>query len=232
MAPQCRSVGPHSHVILLCSGPGGYVAAIKAGQLGMRVACVESRGTLGGTCLNVGCIPSKALLNASHHYHDAKHNFAKYGIDVKGSLEVNLGNMMAQKAKAVKGLTGGIEMLFKKNKVSRTPSHYSEGQQPSLAITCKLDLSSSRRLNSNNFLPDLTSERHIPMSSNANVLYRCLMPFSPKPGRLYQGPRNDHGEERYLHHTHRWQREILHLVHQHHHRNGKRSGHSPRPGCR
>lgn len=59
-------------LIVRCAGPGGYVAAIKAGQLGMRVACVEERGTLGGTCLNVGCIPSKALLNASHHYHDAK----------------------------------------------------------------------------------------------------------------------------------------------------------------
>ncbi len=93
------------------------MAAIKAAQLGLKVACAESRGTLGGTCLNVGCIPSKALLNASHHYHDAKHNFAKYGIDIKGEIEVNLPNMMAQKAKSVKGLTGGIEGLFKKNKV-------------------------------------------------------------------------------------------------------------------
>jgi dihydrolipoamide dehydrogenase len=107
-----------------CLGPGGYVAAIKAGQLGMRVACVEARGTLGGTCLNVGCIPSKALLNASHHYHDAKHNFAKYGIDIKGDISINLANMMAQKNKAVKGLTGGIEGLFKKNKVNSFARSY------------------------------------------------------------------------------------------------------------
>jgi len=110
-------------VVVVGGGPGGYVAAIKAGQLGMRVACVEERGSLGGTCLNVGCIPSKALLNASHHYHDAKHNFAKYGIDVKGEIAVNLPNMMAQKTKAVKGLTQGIEGLFKKNKVDYYKAH-------------------------------------------------------------------------------------------------------------
>jgi dihydrolipoamide dehydrogenase len=120
---------PHaSSPALLCSvyvfpGPGGYVAAIKAAQLGLKVACAESRGSLGGTCLNVGCIPSKALLNASHHYHDAKVNFAKYGIDIKGDISVNLPNMMAQKAKSVKGLTGGIEGLFKKNKVDYLKGH-------------------------------------------------------------------------------------------------------------
>lgn len=66
-------------VVVVGGGPGGYVAAIKAGQLGLKTACVEMRGTLGGTCLNVGCIPSKALLQSSHHYHDAKHHFAEHG---------------------------------------------------------------------------------------------------------------------------------------------------------
>lgn len=104
-------------VVVIGGGPGGYVAAIKAGQLGMKVACVEMRGSLGGTCLNVGCIPSKALLNASHHYHDAQHNFKKMGINVTG-LEVDFPQMMKSKKKAVTGLTKGIEGLFKKNKVT------------------------------------------------------------------------------------------------------------------
>jgi dihydrolipoamide dehydrogenase len=103
-------------VVIVGGGPGGYVAAIKAAQLGLKTACVEKRGALGGTCLNVGCIPSKALLHASHMYHEAKHDFAKYGIKVSG-VEVDLPAMMAQKTKAVKGLTGGIEGLFRKNKV-------------------------------------------------------------------------------------------------------------------
>lgn len=103
-------------VVVVGGGPGGYVAAIKAGQLGMKVACVEKRGTLGGTCLNVGCIPSKALLNASHMYAEANHNFANFGIKVE-KLSIDLQTMMGMKGKAVKGLTGGIEHLLKKNKV-------------------------------------------------------------------------------------------------------------------
>jgi len=82
----------------------------------LKTACVEMRGALGGTCLNVGCIPSKALLNASHKYHDAEHNFAKMGIEVEG-LSVDITKMMGAKEKAIKGLTGGIAGLFKKNKV-------------------------------------------------------------------------------------------------------------------
>jgi len=103
-------------VVVIGGGPGGYVAAIKAAQLGLKTACVEKRGALGGTCLNVGCIPSKALLNASHHYHAAQHDFKKFGIEVEG-LKVNLPQMLAQKNKAVTGLTKGIEGLFRKNKV-------------------------------------------------------------------------------------------------------------------
>lgn len=95
-------------------GPGGYVAAIKAGQLGLKTACVEMRGTLGGTCLNVGCIPSKALLTSSHHYHDAKTHFADHGIVINGDITMDVDKMLESKAKSVEGLTGGIEYLLKK----------------------------------------------------------------------------------------------------------------------
>lgn len=104
-------------LVVIGGGPGGYVAAIKAGQLGMKVACVESRGTLGGTCLNVGCIPSKALLNASHYYHEAVARFPKIGINIQGPISVDLSKMMNAKKQAVTGLTKGVEGLFKKNKV-------------------------------------------------------------------------------------------------------------------
>ncbi len=95
-----------------------YAAAIKAAQLGLQVTCVEKRGTLGGTCLNIGCIPSKALLHSSHLYEDAKDNFSKHGISIKGSVEVDLPAMMKHKSTSVSGLTKGIEGLFKKNKVT------------------------------------------------------------------------------------------------------------------
>ncbi|KAJ4768067.1 Dihydrolipoyl dehydrogenase [Rhynchospora pubera] len=104
-------------VVVIGGGPGGYVAAIKASQLGLKTTCIEKRGTLGGTCLNVGCIPSKALLHSSHMYHEAKHAFANHGVKFS-SLEVDLDAMMKQKEKAVAGLTRGIEGLFKKNKVN------------------------------------------------------------------------------------------------------------------
>ena len=103
-------------LVVIGGGPGGYVAAIRAAQLGMKVACVEKRGALGGTCLNVGCIPSKALLNASHHYETVTH-LADIGIDVKGA-SLNLPQMMKHKDKIVSDLTKGIEFLFKKNKVT------------------------------------------------------------------------------------------------------------------
>jgi dihydrolipoamide dehydrogenase len=104
-------------VIVIGAGPGGYVAAIRAAQLGLKTACVESRETLGGTCLNVGCIPSKALLHASELYAEASSGaLAKFGVTF-GSVELDLAQMHAEKAKAVKELTGGIAMLLKKNKV-------------------------------------------------------------------------------------------------------------------
>ncbi len=105
-------------VLVIGAGPGGYVAAIRAAQLGLRTACAESRETLGGTCLNVGCIPSKALLHASEIYEEAKGgHMTKFGIDFQG-VTLNLDQMHAEKAKAVKELTGGVEFLFKKNKVT------------------------------------------------------------------------------------------------------------------
>jgi len=105
-------------VVVIGGGPGGYVAAIKAAQMGLNVACVEKRGSLGGTCLNVGCIPSKALLNATHMYHDAHKNFEKHGIMGGGAVTMDHDKMLDAKAKAVKGLTAGIEFLFKSNKVT------------------------------------------------------------------------------------------------------------------
>ncbi len=104
-------------LIVIGAGPGGYVAAIRAAQLGLKTACVEARETLGGTCLNVGCIPSKALLHASELYEEAHSGaLAKFGVEFK-SVSLNLDQMHDEKAKAVKELTGGIEFLFKKNKV-------------------------------------------------------------------------------------------------------------------
>ena len=104
-------------VLVIGAGPGGYVAAIRAAQLGLKTACAESRETLGGTCLNVGCIPSKALLHASELFEEAHSGaLAKFGIKIDGA-SLDLQAMMADKADAVKGLTGGIEYLFKKNKV-------------------------------------------------------------------------------------------------------------------
>jgi dihydrolipoamide dehydrogenase len=102
-------------VVIIGGGPGGYNAAIRAGQLGLKAACIEMRGTLGGTCLNVGCMPSKALLHASELYEMAGKEFAGLGIEVTPKL--NLAQMMAQKAESVSALTKGIEFLFKKNKV-------------------------------------------------------------------------------------------------------------------
>ena len=106
-----------THHFFIGGGPGGYVAAIKAGQLGLKTACVEMRGTLGGTCLNVGCIPSKALLQSSHHYHDIVENFGEHGIEVEGNITMNVAKMQDAKTKTVQGLTGGIEHLLKKYKV-------------------------------------------------------------------------------------------------------------------
>src|ERR1700751_2991504 len=103
-------------VTIIGSGPGGYVAAIRCAQLGMKTAIVEKYNTLGGTCLNVGCIPSKALLDSSEHYHNAAHNFPAHGIDIK-DLKVNLKQMISRKGEVVKQTCDGITFLMKKNKI-------------------------------------------------------------------------------------------------------------------
>ena len=104
-------------LVVIGGGPGGYVCAIRAAQLGLKTACVESRGALGGTCLNVGCIPSKSLLNLSENFHKAKTDFNKQGIEIDG-IKLNIEKMMSNKNKSIQVLTKGVEFLFKKNKVN------------------------------------------------------------------------------------------------------------------
>jgi len=104
-------------LVVIGGGPGGYVCAIRAAQLGLKTACVESRGTLGGTCLNVGCIPSKSLLNLSENFHKAKKDFNQQGIEMDG-IRLNIEKMMANKNKSIQVLTKGVEFLFKKNKIT------------------------------------------------------------------------------------------------------------------
>ena len=104
-------------VTIIGSGPGGYVAAIRCGQLGLKTAIIEKYSTLGGTCLNVGCIPSKALLDSSEHYHNATHRFTTHGIDIKGSIDVNMPQMIKRKNEVVEQTCKGVKFLMKKNKV-------------------------------------------------------------------------------------------------------------------
>jgi len=104
-------------LVVIGGGPGGYVCAIRAAQLGLKTACVESRGTLGGTCLNIGCIPSKSLLNLSENYNKAKKDFNRQGIEISG-IKLNIEKMMSNKNKSIQALTKGVEFLFKKNKVT------------------------------------------------------------------------------------------------------------------
>jgi dihydrolipoamide dehydrogenase len=104
-------------VAIIGSGPGGYVAAIRCAQLGLKTAIIEKYATLGGTCLNVGCIPSKALLDSSHHYEDAVKHFSDHGIEIPCDIKVNLEKMIARKQSVVDQTTGGIDFLMKKNKI-------------------------------------------------------------------------------------------------------------------
>jgi dihydrolipoamide dehydrogenase len=103
-------------VVVIGAGPGGYVAAIRAAQLGLKAACVENRSSLGGTCLNIGCIPSKALLQSSERYAEARRGFAEHGVTL-GEVSLDLPAMMARKDKVVDGLTKGVEYLFRKHKI-------------------------------------------------------------------------------------------------------------------
>src|SRR5215468_7117065 len=109
---------PKHDLVVIGAGPGGYVAAIRAAQLGFDTACVELEPELGGTCVRVGCIPSKALLESSERYTEAKHGLGKFGINVAG-VELDLTKMLAQKTTVVKQNTTGVAFLFKKNKVTR-----------------------------------------------------------------------------------------------------------------
>ena len=118
--------------VVIGGGPGGYVCAIRLAQLGLKTACIESRGSLGGTCLNVGCIPSKSLLNLSDEFHKVK-GLAKKGIEV-GDVKLNLDKMMKSKDKAVTVLTKGVEFLFKKNKVTYFKGHGSFKSQNEILI--------------------------------------------------------------------------------------------------
>ncbi|WP_442846100.1 dihydrolipoyl dehydrogenase [Leeuwenhoekiella sp. H156] len=104
-------------VAVIGSGPGGYVAAIRCAQLGLKTAIIEKYATMGGTCLNVGCIPSKALLDSSHHYEDAVKHFEEHGIEIPGEVKINLEKMMSRKASVVEQTTKGIEFLMSKNKI-------------------------------------------------------------------------------------------------------------------
>jgi len=109
-------------IAIIGAGPGGYVAAIRAAQLGMKTACIDPRVTLGGTCLNIGCIPSKALLQSSEKFAEAGHRFAEHGIKI-GDIGLDLPAMMARKDKVVETLTRGVEFLFRKNKVDWLKGH-------------------------------------------------------------------------------------------------------------
>ena len=104
-------------VAVIGSGPGGYVAAIRCAQLGMKTAIIEKYSTLGGTCLNVGCIPSKALLDSSHHYEEAVKHFEEHGIEIPGEVKVNLKQMISRKDAVVDQTTKGIQFLMDKNKI-------------------------------------------------------------------------------------------------------------------
>ncbi len=104
-------------VVVIGSGPGGYIAAIRCAQLGMKTAIIEKRTTLGGTCLNVGCVPSKALLDSSHHYEEALKNFKEHGIDIKGEVGINFGQMIDRKQSVVDQTTKGVQFLMDKNDI-------------------------------------------------------------------------------------------------------------------
>jgi dihydrolipoamide dehydrogenase len=122
-------------VTIIGSGPGGYVAAIRCGQLGLKTAIIERYNTLGGTCLNVGCIPSKALLDSSEHYHNATHRFATHGIDVKGNIDVNMPQMIKRKNDVVEQTCKGVEFLMKKNKVDVYIGHGSFVNANTIKVT-------------------------------------------------------------------------------------------------
>jgi dihydrolipoamide dehydrogenase len=151
----------HTHSMLCSSlggGPGGYVAAIKAGQLGLKTVCVEMRGRLGGTCLNVGCIPSKALLQSSHHFADCQEHFADHGIQFNGPVTMDIAKMQSAKAATVEGLTGGIEYLLKKYKVDYVVGKGSIASPNQVSVALNNDPSNTSTLNTKNIVIATGSE--------------------------------------------------------------------------
>lgn len=157
LSPAFRAMSTthDADVIVIGSGPGGYVAAIKSSQLGFKTICVEKNATLGGTCLNVGCIPSKALLNNSYYYHMAQDDFKNRGIEVD-NVRLNLEQMMSAKSGAVKALTGGIAHLFKQNKVTHLSGH-GKITGPNEVTVLKSD-GSSEKVNAKNIIIATGSE--------------------------------------------------------------------------
>jgi dihydrolipoamide dehydrogenase len=121
-------------VVIIGSGPGGYVAAIRCAQVGLKTALIEKYASLGGTCLNVGCIPSKALLDSSEHFHNAQHTFTEHGIDIKGGVKVNLAQMIKRKQDVVDQTVNGINFLMKKNKIDVYTGHGSFVDSKTISI--------------------------------------------------------------------------------------------------
>merc|ERR1719195_603007 len=149
--------GGQQDLVVIGSGPGGYVGAIKAAQLGMKTICIEKNPTCGGTCLNVGCIPSKSLLHNSHYYHMAHSGeMAKRGI-ITGEVKLDLPKLMGEKEKSVKALTGGIKMLFKNNKVTHVEGHGKITGQNEVSVLAK-DGSVSDVINTKNIMIATGSE--------------------------------------------------------------------------
>lgn len=137
-------------VVVIGSGPGGYVGAIRCAQLGLRTAIIERYPTLGGTCLNVGCIPSKALLDSSEHYHQALHTFATHGIDLKSEPKVNLGQMIRRKQEVVDQTVSGINFLMKKNKIDVYHGHGSFAGPGTVEV--RKDDGSTEQIGGKNFI--------------------------------------------------------------------------------
>src|SRR6266436_9312219 len=153
-------------LVVIGAGPGGYVAAIRAAQLGMKVACVDKRATLGGTCLNIGCIPSKALLDSSELYALAKSRFDRHGIKVK-DVGLDLAKMMERKNRVVKGLTDGVAFLFKKNKITSVQG-------------------AAKLVGSNRILVQKSDKESVTMEANAILLATGSEPV-PLPNLAFNG---------------------------------------------
>lgn len=150
-------------VVIIGSGPGGYVGAIRCAQLGLKTALIERYSTLGGTCLNVGCIPSKALLDSSEHYHNAKEKFSLHGIDVSG-LKVNMPQMVQRKNEVVEQTVGGLNFLMKKNKIDVYHGHGSfEGPNQ---VSVKKDDGSTEVLDAKHIIIATGSKPNVPASFN------------------------------------------------------------------